>query len=135
MCVLECFLIGDFLVGDPTPVILFKKKNCFLVTNKTRVAKFPFPVLLVRPGNWKAQYVTVYSEEGFSFSFWYLFRTMLLRSVHGESLLMRLHFENNTFVVSRSPPARPSAWNLETLVWFWFYVVIKEKRFGAAHTM
>ena len=26
-------------------------------TNKTRVAKFPFPALLVRPGNWKAQYV------------------------------------------------------------------------------
>ena len=57
MCVLECFLIGDFLVGGPPPVILFKKKKkkCFLVTNKTRVAKFPFPALLVRPGNWTAQ--------------------------------------------------------------------------------
>ena len=43
MSVLESFLIGDFLVGDPPP-------------NKTRVAKFPFPTLLVRPGNWKAQY-------------------------------------------------------------------------------
>ena len=42
---------------------------------------------------------------------------MLLRSVHGESLLMRLHFENNIFVVSRSPRARPFAFNhLETLV-------------------
>ena len=66
------------------------------------MAKFPFPALLVRPRNWKAQYVTVYSEEGFSFSF--------------ESLLMRLHFENNIFVVSRSPRARPIAFNhLETL--------------------
>ena len=55
MCVLECFLIGDFLVGDPPPDILFlKKKICFLVTNKTRVAKFPFSELLVRPGNWEA---------------------------------------------------------------------------------
>ena len=81
------------------------------------MAKFPFPALLVRPRNWKAQYVIVYSEEGFSFSFWYLFRTILLRSVRGESLLMRLHFENNIFVVSRSPRARPFAFNhLETLV-------------------
>ena len=32
-------------------------------------------------------------------------------------LLMRLHFENNIFVVSRSPRARPFAFNhLETLV-------------------
>ena len=23
MCVLDCFLIGDFLVGDPPPVIFF----------------------------------------------------------------------------------------------------------------
>ena len=48
---------------------------------------------------------------------------------------MRLHFENNTFVVSLSPRARPFAWHLETLVWFWFYVVVTKKRFGAAHTM
>ena len=81
------------------------------------MAKFPFPALLVRPRNWKAQYVTVYSEEGFSFSFWYLFRTILLRFVRGESLLRRSHFENNIFVVSRSPRARPFAFNhLETLV-------------------
>ena len=53
----------------PTSYTFFKKKICFLVTNKTREAKFPFPALLVHPGNWKAQYVTVYSEEGFSFSF------------------------------------------------------------------
>ena len=34
---------------------------------------------------------------------------------------MRLHFENNIFAVSRSPRARPFAFNhLETLVWFWF---------------
>ena len=73
MCVLECFLIGDFLVGDPLPVIFFRHllvtEICFLVTNKTHVAKFPFPSLLVRPGNWEAQYVTGYSEEGFSFFF------------------------------------------------------------------
>ena len=71
MCVLECFLIGDFLVGDPPPVIFFGMyyKICFLATNKTRIAEFPFPALLVRPRNWKAQYVTVYSEEGFSSSF------------------------------------------------------------------
>ena len=48
---------------------------------------------------------------------------------------MRLHFENNTFVLSRSPRARPFAWHLETLVWFWFYVVVTKQRFGAAHTM
>ena len=48
---------------------------------------------------------------------------------------MRLHFENNTFVLSRSRRARPFAWHLETLVWFWFYVVVTKKRFGAAHTM
>ena len=82
------------------------------------MTKFPFPALLVRPRNWKAQYVTVYSEEGFSFSFdIYFNRTILLRSVRGESLLMRLHFENNIFVVSRSPRAGPFAFNhLETLV-------------------
>ena len=57
MSVLESFLIGDFLVGDPPPVIFFGIKDLFFVTNKTRVAKFPFPTLLVRPGNWKAQYV------------------------------------------------------------------------------
>ena len=52
-------------------------------------------------------------------SFLYLFRTILLRSVHGESLLLRLHFESNIFVVSRSPGARPFAFkHLETLVWF-----------------
>ena len=72
MCVLECFLIGHFLVGDPLPVI-------------------------------------------------YLFGTILLRSVHEESLLKRLHFENNIFVVSRSPRAGPFAFNhLETLVGIWF---------------
>ena len=53
---------------------------------------------------------------------------------------MRLHFENNIFVVSRSPRARPFAFNyLETLVWFWFLqsssLVVTKKRFGAAHTM
>ena len=69
MCVLECFLIRNFLVGDPPPIFFFVEKICLLVTNKTSVAKFLFPALLVRPGNWKAQYVTVYSEEGFSFSF------------------------------------------------------------------
>ena len=65
MCVLECFLIGDFLVGDPPPAIFFG----FLVTNKTRVANIQFPALLIRPGNRKAQHETVYSEEAFSFSF------------------------------------------------------------------
>ena len=69
MCVLECFLIRNFLVGDPPPIFFFVEKICLLVTNKTSVAKFLFPALLVRPGNWKAQYVTVYSEERFSFSF------------------------------------------------------------------
>ena len=53
---------------------------------------------------------------------------------------MRLHFENNIFVVSRSPRVRPFAFNyLETLVWFWFLqsssLVVTKKRFGAAHTM
>ena len=52
MCVLECFLIRNFLVGDPPP-IFFVEKICLLVTNKTRVPKFPFPALLVRPGKWK----------------------------------------------------------------------------------
>ena len=40
-----------------------------------------------------------------------------MRSVHGESLLMLLHFENNIFLVSRCPRARPFAFNhLESLV-------------------
>ena len=134
MCLREFFLKG-FFCRRPSASYTFFLEICFLVTSKTRVAKFPFPALLVRPGNWKAQYVIVYSEEGFSFSFWYLFIPILLRSVHGESLLMRLHFENNTFVVSISPRARPCAWHLETLVWFWFYVVVTKERFGAAQTM
>ena len=50
----------------------------------------------------KAQYVTCYSKERFFFSCWYSFRTIWLRSFRGESQLMRLHFENNIFVVSRS---------------------------------
>ena len=78
-------MTADFIVGDPPPVIflgIYFKKICFFVTNKTHVAKFPFPALLVRPGNWKEQYVTSYSEEGFSLSFWYLFRKILLRYVH-----------------------------------------------------
>ena len=62
MCVLECFLIGDFLVGDPPTDTLFF--ICVLVTNKTRVAKFPFPALLVRPGKWK-----VIRKEAFLFLF------------------------------------------------------------------
>ena len=48
---------------------------------------------------------------------------MLLRSVHGEPVLMRLHFENNTFVVSRSLRARPFAlitWRL----WLRFGLII-----------
>ena len=60
MSVLESFLIGDFLVGDPPASYIFRHllvKDLFFVTNKTRVAKFPFPTLLVRPGNWKSQYV------------------------------------------------------------------------------
>ena len=66
-----------------------------------------------------------YSEEGFSFSFWYLLRTIQLRSVHGESLLINavtFNFENNIFV-SSCPRARPFASNhLETLVWFWLCI-------------
>ena len=51
---------------------------------------------------------------------------------------MRSHFENNIFVVSRSPRGQPFAFNhLETglgLVWL-YYVVVTKKRFGVAHAM
>ena len=140
MC-LRVFLNRRFSCRRPSTSYIFRhlleKEICFLVTNKTCVAKFPFPALLVRPGNWKAQHETVYSEEAFSFSFWYLFRTILLRSVHGESLLMRLHFENNILVVSRSTRARPFAFNhLETFVWLWFdyFTWYLQKNVSVRHT-
>ena len=45
---------------------------------------------------------------------------------------MRLHFQNNIFLVSRSPRSRPFTFNhLET----WFHVVVTKKHFGAARTM
>ena len=135
MC-LRVFFNRTFSCRRPFASYIFRLllvKDFFFVTDKTRVAKFPFPALLVRPRNWKAQYVTVYSEEAFSFSFWYLFRTILLRSVRGESLLMRLHFENKIFFWSRVLLARVLflliTWKL------WFYVVVTKKCFGAAGTM
>ena len=66
----------------------------------------------------KEQYVTCYSKERFFFSCWYSFTTIWLRSFRGESQLMRLHFENNIFVVSRSSDrARLFAFNHPGL-WF-----------------
>ena len=52
---------------------------------------------------------------------------------------MRLHFENNIFVVPRSPRGRPFAFTHLERVWFGFsliiHVVVTKKRFGVAHTM
>ena len=42
---------------------------------------------------------------------------------------MRLHFENNIFVVSRSPHGRPFAFNHVERLWFGFSLIISRRSY------
>ena len=112
--------LRGFVCADSTNFFGASLLNCSFRT-ESRVTHALVRCVLILMASLSLWWNLLHSIHSFIHSFWYLFRTILLRSVHGESLRMRVHSENNILVVSRSPRARPFAFNhLETFVWFWF---------------